>query len=371
MKIIVCPDSFKGSLSAKEVAECIAEAVSELIPSADILSLPLADGGEGTVEILKDNGILKENCSFEEANGKCIFIESSKHIGLHFFRNEERNPLVNSSKRLGESINNAIKSGYKNIYVSLGGSGTCDGGLGMLTEMGFQFLDEKGQLLEGNGCDLAKVHHIRYSPVKGIHADLKDIRFTVLCDVINPLYGEKGAAYVFAPQKGASLQDLPHLDFGLHNLAEVAFEEGYGNGKESWIPGAGAAGGIGFAMATFLNAEIIRGIDFVLDKLEFSKIIKGADLIITGEGKLDSQSMMGKALSGVLNRAQLHGIPVLAISGKIEDKEILLSHPLLKSIYSIADKSLSLEQNMQKETALRNLRNTLQTIGLTTDNNII
>lgn len=378
MKIIVCPDSFKGSLSACEAADCIAGELKELFPDSTIISLPLADGGEGTFEILKNKGLIAEDGSFLasefkrlvskdesltpeheicKSESKSILIESSKHIGLHLFNNEERNPLVNSSRALGESINKDVKEGYKNIFVSLGGSGTCDGGIGMLAALGFQFIDESGILLEGKGCDLVKIRQIRYCPVEGVHANLNDICFTAVCDVTNPLYGKEGAAFVFGPQKGALPHELPQLDHGLQNLAKVATREGFGTGTEFLMPGAGAAGGIGYAMAVFLKAKLIGGIDFVFEKLEFANLIKDADLIITGEGKIDRQSLMGKVLSGVLKQAVRFQIPVIAIGGQVEDEEILLSNSAIKAVWAIADESLSPEQNMQKSVAFGNLRN--------------
>ena len=348
--IVICPDSFKGSLSASEVTECIAETIQALYPKPKIIKLPLADGGEGTFAIL--NEYLKESKVFIS---EYHFIESAKVIGLPLFTPEKRNPLKLSSQELGFSIKKAIDNGATKIAVSLGGSATCDGGMGMLNALGFKFLDSHGKELVGNGENLNKIHTIIKSPLS---ERIKKIKFTAICDVKNPLIGSNGAAYVFAPQKGAKPEDLPILDYGLKNLSTITEQLGFCKKGSADIQGTAAAGGIAFALHTFLNAEIVNGIDFVLDELDFENKIKGADLIITGEGKADRQSLMGKVVSGVLKLARKQNIPVLLFAGKIEDSNELLEAGI-ERIYEIADPSLSTEQNMLPSQALENIRKSI------------
>ena len=240
----------------------------------------------------------------------------------------------------------------------MGGSATCDGGLGMLKALGYRFFDAAGNELSGIGKDLVHIHRIDSSEVL---TDLKEVIFTAVCDVVNPLYGPLGAAYVFAPQKGARPCDLPLLDAGLENFTRIAGPI-TGNFKASELPGAGAAGGLGFSMFSFLNAKSKKGIDFVLDTLNFNELLPSTDLIITGEGKIDRQSLMGKVVSGILKRSQAYDIPVIAIAGKVEDKEELIENGVT-AVFETADPRLSEEDNMEEKTAIKNLSKTIKTIS--------
>lgn len=273
-KIVVCPDSFKGCLPAREVAFIIAEKLRELHPETEIVELPLADGGEGTLEIVADKGypVVREVETVDplgrcfranyntDLSGKRAFIESARVVGLPLLSPSERNPLIATSRGLGEVIMDAFNHSCTEITVSLGGSATCDGGLGMLD---------------------------------AIEGDLSEVVFKIVCDVKNPLLGENGAVKVFAPQKGASIDDLPLLEKRMEDFVRATIERGLCKVSDAWKEGAGAAGGLGFAFQTYLNAETISGIDFIMKLTDFDKQLKDADLIITGEGKLDRQSLMG------------------------------------------------------------------------------
>ena len=339
-KIIVCPDSFKGTFTAKEVSHFITQEIKKHLPEIEIIEIPLADGGEGTADILKGFyphvvetkahdpiGRLINTRYYVSPENK-VFIESAEIIGLPLLKENERNPIYTSSRGLGELIREVIEKGYKEITVSLGGSSTCDGGFGMMENIG---------------------------------ENLKGVKFNVLCDVTNPLLGEEGAARVFAPQKGASQKDILILEKRLENYVDKCVLNNLCYKEEAFEEGAGAAGGLGFAFQSLLKATRIKGIDFILDHTNFGKKIQDADIIITGEGKVDSQSLMGKVLSGVLSRSFKYNIPVITIGGKIEDTEKLYAAGVYKA-YEISDPLLSLKENMDRKQTLNNIKKVIQKI---------
>ena len=341
-KIVVCTDSFKGSLSAQEATKIIANEIRKIMPGTKVIELPLADGGEGTAQILYKRfyptiinvkahdplGRTINSRYYLDNSGTKAFIESAEIIGLPLLKTEERNPLKTSSVGLGEIIKKAIENGCKEITVSLGGSATCDGGQGML---------------------------------EALNETYKGIKFKIICDVNNPLLGENGAVKIFAPQKGAKKEDLPILDEKLHQFVEQSVVKGYCKKEDAFKQGAGAAGGLGFAFMTYLNGELINGIEYILNSLKFREIIKDADLIITGEGKIDKQSLMGKVISGVLKECLIQNKNLIAISGSIEDNELLLKAGI-KNIYSIANPNLTMEENMDRPIAKYNLKRTVNSI---------
>ena len=368
-KIVVCPDSFKGSLSAREVALIIKDELIKIYPQPEIITLPLADGGEGTAEILKREFPLIESIEVHDAlmkplktfymsdtSGKRCVIESAAIIGLPLIDKMERNPLLTTSFGLGEAIKKVILKGYKDVTVSLGGSATCDCGMGMLKALGFKFLDTAGLNLEGRGCDMV---HVASIADDNLQPDINKIKFRVICDVDNHLYGKFGAAYIFAPQKGAKPVDLPILDSGLQNLSKVLNKYGYGDWENVNSKGSGAAGGLGYAFQSVLKATPMRGVDYILDLLEFNTVLDNADLIITGEGKIDKQSLMGKVVGGVLGRSREKEVPLIAIVGRAENKEFLRGNNI-QEIYEIRDISKSEEENMEKNIARKNLRETVK-----------
>ena len=369
-KIIVCPDSFKGSLTAFEVTKTITDSIKELSDDIEVVPIPLADGGEGTASILSKYGYENkvklatvdalghpiEASYLISSDGKGAFIESASALGIALLNPKDLNPLIASSYGLGLIVKDAVEMGCKEITISLGGSATCDGGMGMLDALGYRFFDSLGQPLKGNGKNLIKISKI-VSPSDNYNLVNPDnLKFTTACDVKNPLYGPNGASYVFAPQKGAKPQDLPFLEMGLRNLARHR-----NHGDFHLKNGAGAAGGIGFAMFAFLNSNYVSGIDFILQKIGFEDRIVDSDILITGEGKIDHQSLMGKVLEGVLEVANKHKIEVIALAGKVEDEKLILKSGV-KSIYEIADPRLSLEENLLPQNAKANLRKAIRKI---------
>lgn len=367
-RIVVAPDSFKGSLSAREVAESCKTGILMESPATDVVMVPLADGGEGTVASLSASfggrriSVMVHGPlgSIVEAtylcNGDSAVMEMSQAAGLYLLSDSERNPMKTSTYGVGEMILDAINKGCRKIYMGIGGSATNDGGMGMLAALGYRFLDREGNDLEGKGEDLIKVADIDSSAVV---EGLGKTEFVIACDVNNPFYGENGAAVVFGPQKGADPEMVRRLDDGMHNFAEVIRRK---SGVDiSGLAGAGAAGGLGGAFAAFLNARLQSGIEMILDAVDFNEKIKGADLIITGEGSIDRQSLMGKTLSGVLDRAKKEGTPVLVLAGKVEDVEAL-NRAGFTAIFPIENGAVTLSDAMERNHSVENIQRTVSQI---------
>lgn len=318
-KVIIVPDSFKGTLSSKEVCSIISCRLKSRLKDLSVTEIPVADGGEGTAEVFFDAfGGRKEVCSVKSplgrdieayvvfTDGETAVVESALASGISI--EKENNALLASSYGTGQLIKTALDAGAKKIFVGIGGSATTDGGSGFLAALGARFYGEKEEELLPCGKVLTDIRRIDLS---NFDKRLNEVSVTVLCDVKNPLYGENGAAYIYAPQKGANEKETELLDRGLRNFAKVSAEN---LGKDfSCYEGAGAAGGMGFAFKAFLDAEIKSGIDCVLDLCEFEEKAKEADLIITGEGKMDSQSLMGKVPFGVALRCK--GKRLIAVTG--------------------------------------------------------
>ena len=372
-KIVVCPDSFKGSLTAFEAADIMAETLRSLYPSAEIVKIPLADGGEGSGDVLAHlYPIRKEKdtfdalmrsikaCYFMDNSGEEAFIDSAAVVGLTLLEEEKRNPMKATSFPLGMMIRNAVESGVKRIRIALGGSGVNDAGMGMLEALGYRFFDSSGHPVSGNGENLIKVFAIDSERVV---RGLSEVEISAICDVKNPLYGTQGSAYVFSPQKGATPEMIRILDEGLRKFSSVVVENGFGQPGDVYKEGAGAAGGLGYALLSFFNGKLINGIDFMLEATDFDNKLKDADLVITGEGKIDSQSLMGKVISGVLRRCKEKNIPLIAVGGIVED-ESLLKEAGISIILSISDSSLPLAENMNPRQARLNLANSLQSLSI-------
>ena len=331
-KIVIASDSFKGSISSAEVAACGERAVHRLFPDCEVVQLPVADGGEGTVETLTAAlggqsvatvvhdplGRLITAQYGLIAKEKTAIIEMATASGLPLLQPEERNPWLTSTYGTGELIRDALERGCRKFLIAIGGSATNDGGMGLLQALGFRFPDAEGQELPGCGSSLSRIAQIDTS---GALTALTECQFTVACDVTNPFYGREGAAYVFAPQKGADAEMVEALDQGLRHFAQL-IQTTQGIAIDQ-LPGAGAAGGLGGGLVAFLQARLRPGIEMVLDALQFDTQIAGADLIFTGEGKLDAQTCMGKTPFGVLRHAQQQGIPVVALGGAVEASEAL------------------------------------------------
>lgn len=370
-KITIAVDSFKGSLSSREVADAFEEGFKSQFPKCEVVKVSIADGGEGTVDALVEtlNGELVKALVADPLgrtisaqygiidDGRTAVMEMSAASGLPLIAPTERNPLRTSTYGTGEMIVDAIKRGCRKFLVGIGGSATNDGGTGMLRALGFRFFDTKGNELIGGGEILERIDQIDNSTAR---AELAECEFIVACDVTNPLYGPEGAAYVFAPQKGADAAMVERLDQGLRNYARAI--ERFNGVQVDAIAGAGAAGGLGGGFKALLGARLEPGIDMVLNAMQFSKIIAGSDLVITGEGRIDRQTTMGKAPSGVLREATAQGIPTIAIGGAVQPcKELEQSG--FAAVLPIVAGPVALEVAMQRDTAIENVRRTATQIA--------
>ena len=366
-KIVIASDSFKGSLSSAEVAACGERAVHRLFPDCKVVQLPVADGGEGTVETLTAAlGGQSVTAIVHDPLGRLItarygwiaqeqtaLIEMAAASGLPLLPLEERNPWLTSTYGTGELIRNALERGCHKFLIAIGGSATNDGGMGLLQALGFRFLDAEGKELPGCGGSLQQIQQIDSS---GVLVDLAQCQFTVACDVTNPFYGPTGAAYVFAPQKGADAEMVEALDQGLRHFAQLIHTtQGIAIDQ---LAGAGAAGGLGGGLVAFLNARLTPGIEMVLDALRFDTQITGADLIITGEGKLDAQTCMGKTPLGILRRAQQQRIPVVALGGAVAASEALNQCGFL-AVFPILPYPTSLTEAMDSSFTQQNIERTI------------
>ena len=370
MKIILAIDSFKGSLSSADAEKAVAEAIHNLSSNHEIVYIPIADGGEGTLSVIMEttegtwHTLYAHNPCMESiqtqygisSDRSTAFIEMASISGLPLIRKEQQNPMETSSFGTGELILDALQKGCTRFVVGIGGSATNDAGTGMLQALGFKFLDREGKTLGHGGKTLIDIAHIDQSQV---HPSLKNAHFIVACDVRNPFYGPEGAAFVYARQKGADDTMIIKLDKGMQSFAEVIQQE---TGKDiSLIPGSGAAGGLGGGMLALLDAELKSGADLLLDFCKFEEKVSDADLIITGEGSIDRQSLMGKIPGKILQTAHKHHIPVIAISGIAKDRD-LLKQAGFKDIYTTKPDFMTIEEAMKPGIAEQNLKNTVLSI---------
>lgn len=332
-KIIIAPDSFKGALSALEVAKALKQGMKEQLPEADFTLIPMADGGEGTVDAMLDalnakrisvevkNPIGKPHIAHYalSPNGVAV-MEMAAASGLPLLTEEERNPLKAHSFGTGEMLLDALNRGAREFILGIGGSATNDAGAGMLAALGVRFLDKSGKLLEPSPYELKEIASIDLS---GLDPRLAECTIRVACDVDNPLLGPRGASHIFGPQKGATEPMVVELDTILKRFAQCAMESDIPCKRVDEtpfykIPGAGAAGGMGAALMGFLGAELLPGVELIAESVDLLAQAKGADLILTGEGRLDHQTLFGKTPMGVLAVAKAHNIPIVAIGGSIE-----------------------------------------------------
>ena len=341
-KILLVPDSFKGTMSSEEICSIMKSAIVKVFPETEVISIPVADGGEGSVDAflsglggkkvevkVKGPFFLDINSFFGLLSDGTAVIEMAVACGLPMVGNI-RNPERTTTFGVGQLIKHALDMGCKKIIIGLGGSATNDGGCGAAAALGVVFRDFEGQPFVPIGENLKNIHSIDLS---GVDGRLSTIPVLAMCDVDNPLCGENGAAAVFGPQKGADPEMVHRLDNGLWHLSRVV-EDTIGR-VLSKIGGAGAAGGMGFGVQAFFNAQIKMGIDVVLDTVDFNNLAKDADLVITGEGKLDTQSLRGKVISGVLRRANKAGAPVIAVVGDIGDGVDAIYDEGIKGVFSI------------------------------------
>ena len=334
MKIVIAPDSFKGSLASAEVADAMERGIMRACADVEVVKMPLADGGEGTMRVLVNAlGGETVTCEARDPLGRLIeaeygvvakdgnslaVIEMASASGLTLVKECDRDALRASSAGVGDLILDALDRGCRDFVIGIGGSATTDAGKGMLERLGVRFLGRNGDRLADGGGSLCNLVSI---DVAGMDYRLKDCRFSVACDVDNVLYGENGAAYVFAPQKGASESGVVMLDAGLRRFSACVSD--CMDVDVSAIKGGGAAGGLGAAFVAFLGADLRRGVDVVLDAVGFDMAIRDADVVLTGEGKMDRQTLMGKLPSGVLLRAKRADVPVFSLAGRVEDGSLL------------------------------------------------
>ena len=353
MKIIIAPDSYKESLAAMEVATAIEAGFRQVMPTAEYIKLPMADGGEGTVQSLVDasNGSIIEHQvtgplgeqvpAFFGIMGddKTAVIEMAAASGLHLVSPNLRNPMLTTSYGTGELILAALDHGVDHIIVGIGGSATNDGGIGMAQALGVQLLDNKGQALGFGGQALAQLATIDISQ---IDPRLAHIKLEVACDVDNPLCGKKGASHIFGPQKGATPAMVAELDQHLAHYAAIIKRYLAIDVKD--MAGAGAAGGMGAALLGLFNAQLRSGIEIVIDAVHLGDIIKDADLVITGEGRIDSQTIHGKTPIGVARTAKKYHKPVIGIAGCLsQDCGVVYDHGI-DAVFSVVPTAMNLEQ---------------------------
>lgn len=354
MKLVFASDSFKGSLSSKRIHEILTETAHEVLGDCEIVSVPMADGGEGTLDAIGSvTGGEMVDCVVRDPLGRPVHaeylvlpdgtavVEMAQASGLTLLSAEERNPLKTGTYGTGELILDAIRRGYRKVTVTLGGSATNDGGMGCMRALGVRFLDAEGTELSGCGEDLLRLSRI---DVSGLAPEIAGTDFTLMCDVNNPLCGEHGATYTFGPQKGASGETLKLLEQGMNNYRDIIKGE-YGTDCDS-VPGCGAAGGLGAALLVFLRGHIRSGIDTVLDLTDFDGIIRDADLIITGEGRADEQSARGKVMQGIGLRALKQGIPVIGICGSVEKGADELYDQGISALYATKPPDMPLDEAM-------------------------
>ena len=355
MKFIFAPDSFKGSLSALECCDILERVTARIFPGADTVSVPVADGGEGTVDALlramggRRMAAYVTGPVYERetavwgllSNGSAV-MEMAQASGLPYVPADKKDPRLATSLGTGEMIAAALKAGVRNILIGIGGSATNDGGLGMLTALGAQFTDQGGTPVRPVGSELKNVAHADFS---GLMPELKETQITVICDVTNPLLGENGATFIYGPQKGATPAIRDELEAGMTHYAQVV-SAAVGRDIASF-PGAGAAGGLGAAFGGVLGAELKSGIDAVLDAVDFDRKLEGVSLAVTGEGRIDGQSVrFGKVPVGVAKRCAAKGIPTVAIVGGIGDGAEGLFDLCESTIMTTVSGPMSLEKAM-------------------------
>ncbi|MFQ6131229.1 MAG: glycerate kinase [Armatimonadota bacterium] len=363
-RVLVAPDSFKGSLTANEACEAIGQGVERALPEAQITKIPLADGGEGTAQALVDatggrmvslevTGPMGEPVEAGYGllgDGETAAIEMAAASGLTLVPHDRRDPVVATTYGTGELISDALSRGCKRLIIGLGGSATVDGGAGMAQALGVKLISMDGHELGYGGAELARLARVEMGELR---TRLAGVTVLAACDVKNPLCGPTGAALVYGPQKGATPEAAERLDAALANFAQVVRRDLRADVAD--LPGAGAAGGLGAGLAAFLGAELRPGIEIVLEAVGFEQVAAQADLVITGEGRLDMQSAFGKTISGVGSVAKRHGVPVIAFAGSLDGSALLLGCEGVDAMLPIIPEPMSLQEAMLPDNAARML----------------
>ncbi len=358
MKILICPDKFKGSLSAQEVCDFAEAGLKRRNAAVEVLKLPLADGGDGTIDILSshldlepvilevNDPLFRPTMATYYRKGSTAFIEMAMASGLQLLTSEERNPMHTSTYGTGELIVDAINNGATEVYLFVGGSSTNDAGIGMASALGYQFYDEYGENLGTTGECLGSVHDYQLVDPQVID---ETVNFHVVTDVNNPFYGPQGAARMYAGQKGANEQEIKHLDQGLEKFANLVRQK-QGVHLQA-MAGSGAAGGLGGGAVVFLNARLASGIQTMLDLINFDTLLQEADYVITGEGKFDQQTIYGKVIAGVAERCQKWGKPLGVICGTTDLEQKDYAELGLDKVVSLTGRETSTKE------AIRNAGN--------------
>ncbi|MGB2759554.1 MAG: glycerate kinase [Maribacter stanieri] len=363
MKLLLIPDKFKGSLSSEAFTKAFISGIKESgIPYASHY-IKASDGGDGfmnavasyipciSMQVISENPLGKLIQSYYLYNQKTnsAYIELANASGMELLLPEQQNPMLTTTYGTGLQIKDAVEKGVEHIYIGLGGSATNDGGIGMARALGYLFLDDKGEKLDTIGSSLQLLKTIDDT---AISTDLKKVKFYAVNDVTNPLFGKNGAAYVYAKQKGATDVIIEDLDMGLKNLNTIVSKK-Y-NVDHAELPGAGAAGGAAFGLKTFFDAEFLSGIDFILELSGVHKLLarERFDYIITGEGKIDEQTLNGKLLQGIINLGRRYDLPVIAICGKLDISKHVLKQRGIFDVFEIQDESKDLEYNMKHAAVL-------------------
>ncbi len=371
MNVVIAIDSFKGSLSSMDAGMAASEGIKRAIPDARVIVRPIADGGEGTVDALcmalggiamsiDVTGPLGEKVKAEYGlivNSRTAIIEVSAAAGITLLKDDEKNPMNTTTYGVGEIISDAISRGCRTFIIGLGGSATNDGGIGMLQALGFGLLDKDGNNVSFGAKGLGEICTISSD---NVNPALKECTFVIAGDVTNPLCGSLGCSAVFGPQKGADSEMIAQMDSWLLNFADIA-KNTFSNADKD-AAGAGAAGGLGFAFMTFLNAELKNGIELVLDKTNLEDYIKEADIVVTGEGRLDSQTSMGKAPSGIASIAKKHGKKVIAFSGCVTRDAVKCNQCGIDAFFPILRSVCTLDEAMDADNAYMNMADTVHQV---------
>ena len=369
LTIVLAPDSFKESMTAKEVCESMEAGIKKINKDITCIHVPMADGGEGTMQSLVDAtygevyslnvvGPLGDEIKAEYGilgDGEIGILEMASASGIHLVPKEKRNPLITTSYGTGQLIKACLDKGVKKLLIGIGGSATNDGGAGVVQALGGKLLDKDGNELSFGGGELKKLHKI---DLTNFDKRLKDVKIEVACDVNNPLCGEKGASNVFGPQKGATPEMVDLLDDSLNHYASVIKEQ---IGKDVLnVPGAGAAGGLGAGLMAFLNGELKKGIDMVIEYSKLEEKVKDADMVWTGEGSIDFQTQYGKTPIGVAKIAKKYNKPVIALAGRVGDNIDVLYENGIDSIFGIIRELTDIDQALLN--GKRNIQRTSEDI---------
>lgn len=370
MKVVISIDSFKGSMTSMEAGYAVRDGILKANKEAQIIVKPLADGGEGTTEALTEGlggkkitinvtgpmkNIVKATYGILSDN-KTAIMEMAQAAGITLIPNE-KNPLEATTYGVGKMIKNAIEKGCRKFIIGIGGSATNDGGIGMLQALGVEFLDSSDKKVGEGAKALEKIANIS---LKNMLPELKQCEFQIACDVNNPLCGTNGATYIYGPQKGVTEELLTIIESGMINYADVTkkvLKKDLSN-----VAGTGAAGGLGFAFLSFLNAKLIPGIELVLDTINLEESIANADIVVTGEGRMDAQTAMGKAPIGVAKRAKKYNCKVIAFAGSVTQDATKCNEAGIDAFFPIVRGITTLEEAMENKTAKQNLTDTAEQV---------